>query len=243
MKLLILGANSDVAYYIAKKFAKSERSSLFMASRNQKLLAKKVEDLKIRYLVEVKALFFDATDYESHRNFYDSLDTKPDGVIICFGFLGDQKKAQRDFIESRQIIETNYLGAVNILEIIAEDFERRGHGLIIGISSVAGERGRKSNYIYGSAKGALTIYLSGLRNRLNKRNVRVITVLPGFIRTKMTENLDLPQKLIAEPEEVAEDIYQAYIKNKDVIYSKSFWKWIMLVIKMIPENLFKRTNI
>jgi decaprenylphospho-beta-D-erythro-pentofuranosid-2-ulose 2-reductase len=130
--------------------------------------------------------------------------------ITCGSVFGGQVKAQQDFAEAKRIIETNFLGAVSILETIAADFERRGHGFIIGLSSVAGERGRQSNYIYGSAKGALAIYLSGLRHRLWQRRVRVVTVLPGFIQTKMTEHLDLPERLTASPEEVAEDIFQAY---------------------------------
>jgi short-subunit dehydrogenase len=114
---------------------------------------------------------------------------------------------------------------------------------MIGISSVAGERGRQSNYIYGSAKGALSLYLSGLRNRLSRRSVHVMTVLPGFINTKMTAHLDLPEKLTARPEDVARDVYQAYIKNKNIVYSRWFWKWIMWVIKVIPENIFKKLNL
>ena len=117
------------------------------------------------------------------------------------------------------------------------------HGFIVGISSVAGERGRQSNYIYGAAKGALSVYLSGLRNRLHKDGVRVITVLPGFIRTKMTEHLDLPENLMAEPAEVAEDIYTAYKKGKEIIYTKWLWRWIMAIIKAIPETVFKRLKL
>jgi hypothetical protein len=161
-------------------------------------------------------------------------------VVLSFGYLGDQLKAEDEFKEAQNIIDSNFVGAVSILEPIAADFEKRGHGLIIGISSVAGERGRRSNYFYGAAKGALTIYLSGLRSRLSKRKIRVITVLPGFIQTKMTEHLELPERLSAKPEEVADDIYRAYKKGKDIIYTKWFWKWIMAVIKSIPEKIFKR---
>ncbi len=123
------------------------------------------------------------------------------------------------------------------------DFEKRNHDYIIGISSVAGERGRQSNYIYGSAKGSSSVYLSGLRNRLNKSNGNVITVLPGFIRTKMTENMDLPEKLMATPEEVAEYVYKAYRKSKDIVYTKWFWRLIMFIIKIIPEKIFKSMDL
>lgn len=243
MILLVLGANSDVAEALCAKFAQAEGASLYLASRDVELLEKKAKNLEIRYQVKAEARYFDAVDYASHGKFYESLDPKPDGVVMAFGYLGEQNDAQQDFGQARKIIETNFLGAVSILELIAADFEKRGHGFIIGISSVAGERGRQSNYIYGSAKGALTIYLSGLRNRLFKRNVRVITVLPGFVRTKMTESLKLPERLIAEPQEVAEDVYRAYKSGKDILYTKWFWRWIMMIICLIPERIFKRGNL
>jgi len=243
MQLLILGANSEVAEAVARKFAQMEKANVYLASRDLSLLQKQARDLEIRCQVKAQPLLFDAVDYAAHEEFYRSLDPKPEGVLLAFGYLGDQPKAQEDFREARRIIDTNFLGAVSILEIVAQDFARRGHGFIVGISSVAGERGRQSNYIYGAAKGALSIYLSGLRNRLHKHGVRVITVLPGFIRTKMTEHLDLPEKLMAEPAEVAEDIYTAYKKGKEIIYSKWLWRWIMAIIKAIPETVFKRLKL
>ena len=243
MNLLILGANSDVGQELAKLFAQNEHANIYMGSRKLYSLDKSCTDIKIRYKVEAEYLSFDATDYDSHNAFYEKLDPKPDGIVLAFGYLGDQQLAQQDFQEAREIIETNFLGAVSILEIIAADFARRNHGFIIVLSSVAGERGRQSKYIYGAAKGALTIYLSGLRNRLYKKNVRVISVLPGMIRTKMTDHLDLPDKLLAEPEEIAQDIYNGFKKGKDIIYTKWYWKWIMGVIKTIPEKVFKRMGL
>lgn len=243
MHLLILGANSDVALALARKFAEAEKAHITLASRNQDLLRKKAQDLAIRYQVPAIPRFFDADDCKSHAGFYQSLDPKPDGVILAFGYLGDQQKAQQDFEEAAKMVKTNFLDAVSILEVIAADFQRRGHGFIIGISSVAGERGRQSNAIYGASKAGLTAYLSGLRNRLHRHNVRVMTVLPGFVRTKMTEHLDLPERLLAEPAEAAEDIYGAYRKKRDVVYTKWFWKWIMHIIRLIPEPLFKRLKL
>lgn len=243
MYALILGANSDMAEAIAARFAREEGANLYLASRNTEQLERKAADSNIRYGVEAKALHFDATDYSSHRSFYDGLDPKPDIIVAAFGLLGNQGEAQRDFEHARRVVETNYLGAVSILEIAAEDFEKRGHGCIIGLSSVAGQRGRQSNYIYGSAKGAFSVYLSGLRHRLFKRNVRVMTVLPGFARTKMTESMQLPQRLTAEPEDVAADVHRGYKKGKDVIYTRWLWKWIMMVIVHLPEGLFKRSNL
>jgi decaprenylphospho-beta-D-erythro-pentofuranosid-2-ulose 2-reductase len=243
MNLLILGANSDLACALARQFAAGERANLILASRDVELLAKKARDLEIRHEVTARALAFDATEPATHPAFYEALDPKPDGVIAAFGYLGDQNRAQSDYAEAHRIIQTNFTGAVSILEIVAADFQRRGRGFIIGIGSVAGERGRQSNYVYGAAKGALSIYLSGLRNRLSKHRVRVITVLPGFIRTKMTRSLPLPGLLTAAPEQAAADIYRAYGKSRDVVYTRWFWRWIMAVIKAIPEPLFKRLSL
>ncbi|MBW1836750.1 MAG: SDR family oxidoreductase [Deltaproteobacteria bacterium] len=240
MNLLILGANSEIAYAIGKKFVHYEKANLYLASRDIELLQKKVKDIQVRSNVNAQALFFDALDYTSHQSFYSGLGIQPDGVVLAFGYFGDQKEAQQDFKKARHIIEANFTGAASILEVIATDFEQRQQGFIIGISSVAGDRGRQSNYIYGSAKGALTIYLAGLRNRLHKSNVQVITVLPGYARTKMTAQMELPEILLAEPDEVAEDVYNAYRKGKDIIYTKWFWRVIMFLIKITPEKIFKR---
>ena len=243
MNLLILGANSDLADAVARQFAAGAKADLLLASRDVALLKKKARDIEIRHDVTARALAFDAADTATHQAFYEALDPKPDGVIAAFGYLGDQNRAQSDFAEAHKIIQTNFTGAVSILEIVAADFQRRGQGFIVGIGSVAGERGRQSNYFYGAAKGALGIYLSGLRNRLNKHRVRVITVLPGFMRTKMTQSLALPGLLTAAPEQAAADIYRAYCKSRDVVYTRWFWRWIMAVIKAIPEPLFKRLSL
>ncbi len=243
MRLLILGANSDIALAAAAGFAQGLEADLILASRNVKRLEKKARDLELRFRGRAEAVFFDALDYDSHQAFYDSLDPKPDAVLLAFGHGGNQKKAQSDFEEGRRIVETNYLGAVSILEIIAADMESRGQGTIMAVSSVAGERGRKTNYAYGSSKAALTAYLSGLRNRLFDKGVRVITILPGFVRTKMTEGMDLPEKLTAAPEKVAGDIFRAYLRSKDVLYTPFIWRPIMALIKALPEFVFKRLNL
>ena len=130
-----------------------------------------------------------------------------------------------------------------MLNIIANDFENRKSGFIIGISSVSGERGRKSNYMYGAAKASFTAYLSGLRNRLHSSNISVLTVNPGFVDTKMTKGMDLPKILTTLPKDVAEDIYNAQQKGKDVLYTKWLWKWIMFFIRNIPEFKFKKMSI
>ncbi len=242
MRVLIAGANSDIAEALARKFATQEKAELYLASRDMERLEKKGRDMNLRYGVNVTALYLDITDYKSHSTFYNALNPKPDVVVAAFGYLGDQLTAQADFGEARAIIEVNYAGAVSLLEIVAADFEARGAGRIIGIGSVAGERGRQSNYIYGSAKAGFKTYLAGLRNRLTKSGGHVLTVLPGFVRTKMTEGLNLPEKLMGEPEQVADDIYRSFKRGGNVLYTPWFWCWIMMIIRSIPEFIFKRMS-
>jgi len=240
--ILIIGAKSDIAKATAREYAK-HGYNLYLAARNLDELKEFANDVTVRTQRTVKLVELDILDYKAHQSFYDKLDEKPLGVISAVGYLGDHEKAQSDFSEAKKIIDTNYTGVVSLFNIIADDFEKRRSGFMIGISSVAGDRGRKSNYIYGSAKAALTAYLSGLRNRLCDAQVNVLTVKPGFVSTKMTEDMDLPEKLTAQPEEVAEDIYTAQQKGKNVIYTKWIWKWLMVIIKMIPEWKFKGMSI
>ena len=186
---------------------------------------------------------FDAAQFATHQEFYTSLGLHPDIVVCAFGYLGDQTIAQTDWDECNQILTSNYSGAVSVLNLIANEMESRKSGVIVGISSVAGDRGRQSNYFYGSAKAGFTAYLSGLRNRLFKSNVHVVTVKPGFVATKMTEGLKLPPPLTAKPEQVALKIFKAVEKRKNVIYVLSLWRWIMLVITVIPESIFKKLKL
>jgi len=242
MNLLVLGANSDIAMAVAHVFAGQAGAAVCLASRDVQSLEKKARDIALRYQVKATALPFDALDFASHRAFYDGLDPKPDVVLLAFGTMPDQKAAERDFSLARHCLDVNFTGAMSILEIVAADFESKGRGCIIALSSPAGLRGRKTNYVYGAAKGALEVCLSGLRQRLFASGARVLTVLPGFVNTKMTEGMDLPQRLVAEPEEVAKDIYAAYVRNKDVVYSRWIWRWIMCIIRHVPERIFKRMN-
>lgn len=240
--LLVLGAKSDIAKAVTKKYAHSGYH-IYLAARKSSELNSFANDIAIRTGKTVKCIDFDILDYNSHDLFYHSLEIKPAGMILAVGYNGVQISAQKNFNESEKIISTNYTGAVSIINIIANDFEKRKHGFIIGISSVAGDRGRKNNYIYASAKAALSTYLSGLRNRLYDSNVTVLTVKPGFVHTKMTHGMSLPASLTAQPESVAEDIYKAQINNKNILYTMSIWRWIMLIIKFIPEWQFKKMNI
>jgi short-subunit dehydrogenase len=242
MRALIAGANSDIAEAIARKFAIQEKADLLLASRDMVLLEKKARDMALRYGVNATAHYLDITDYGSHSAFYNALDPKPDVVVTAFGYFGDQRAAQADFAEARAIIEVNYVGAVSLLEIVASDFETRGAGCIIGVGSVAGERGRQSNYIYGSSKAGFNTYLAGLRNRLMKSGGHVLTVLPGFVRTKMTGGLNLPETLVREPEQVANDIYRSFKRGGNIVYTPWFWRWIMMLVKYTPEFIFKRMS-
>jgi short-subunit dehydrogenase len=240
-QILILGASSDIAKALAHKFGQNGHN-LYLAGRNLEELNIEASNLQIRYGIKAKAFRFDALAYSSHQLFYSSLKPKPEGLIFAVGYLGDQKTAQKNFDEFKLILDTNFTGVVSICNLVANDYYQNKKGFIIGISSVAGERGRKSNYAYGSAKAALTTYLSGLRARMSTVGVPVITVKPGFVRTHMTAALDLPKLLTASPDEVAADIYQAWQKSKNQVYTKWFWRYIMLIIRFIPENIFKKLN-
>jgi len=240
--VLILGATSDMAVAIARQLA-IEGYSITLAARNTERLSALEGDLRVRHKAMVSSVMFDALDFDSHETFYYSLPEKPDIVICVFGLLGDQTLAQTDWAHAQQIIASNYTGAVSILNVAAEDFERRKKGVIVGISSVAGERGRQSNYIYGSAKAGFTAYLSGLRNRLYRHGVHVLTVKPGFVKTKMIENLPTPGVLTASPKQVALSISKAIRARKNTIYVLWMWQLIMFIIKAIPETVFKRLKL
>lgn len=240
--VLIVGAKSDIAKATARKYAKNGYD-LYLAARQSDSLEDLANDIKIRSDVDVQLKEFDIADFNSHEEFYNSLEPKPLGVIVVAGYMAEQKECESDFTKTLNTINVNYTGAVSLLNIVANDMEQNKNGFIVGVSSVAGDRGRKANYIYGSSKAAFTAYLSGLRNRLHESGVKVLTVKPGFVATKMTAGMDLPAKLTAQPEEVASDIFNAQQKGKDVLYTKGIWRVIMMIIKMIPEWKFKGMSI
>jgi NAD(P)-dependent dehydrogenase (short-subunit alcohol dehydrogenase family) len=162
-------------------------------------------------------------------------------VVLAFGYLGDQLAA-RDFSVGEKVIAANFTGAASILSHCANYFETLQRGFIIGISSVAGDRGRQSNYVYGAAKGALSLYLQGLRNRLFSSGVRVITIKPGFVDTAMTYGLP-GLFLVASPQDIGERIASTPNKKPDVVYLPWFWRYIMLIIQHVPEPIFKRLKL
>lgn len=240
--ILLLGANSDIGQELAIKYS-YEGYQIWLAGRDHERLEAVKTDLTIRHNMKADTFMFDATDYASHQSFYKSLPDTPEITICIFGYLGDQEKAQKEWSETSQIINTNYTGAVSILNIVAEDYVKKGIGTIVGISSVAGDRGRSSNYIYGSAKAGFTAYLSGLRNRMSKYGIHVMTVKPGFVNTRMTEHLNLPGPVTAQPQEVANAIFKGVRKKKNTLYVRWMWKWIMLIICSIPEFIFKKMKL
>lgn len=240
--VLILGASSDMAMAIARKFA-SEKFDIQLAARNTDNITSLQSDIVIRYQVQCSLHVFDATKFETHATFFQELVPKPEITVCVFGYMGDHQKAIGRQQEAMSIIHTNYTGAVSILNECANYYSAQKKGTIVGISSVAGERGRQSNYIYGSAKAGFTAFLSGLRNRLFKDNVHVVTVLPGFVYTRMTEELNLPKLLTAQPSEVGEAVYKAVLRKKNIIYVRWFWRYIMLIIKSIPEFIFKKLKL
>ena len=240
--VLLLGALSDIAKSTIHKFGENGYN-LQLAARNIDELQKLSDDLKIRYKIAINIYEFDILKTENHQNFIKNLKEIPSIIICAVGLLGEQKENEHDSKLRVKVLRTNYEGPVNIISDFANIFENRGYGTIVGISSVAGDRGRSSNYIYGSAKAGLTTFLSGLRNRLAKKNVHVLTVLPGPVNTKMISNLEKPGLLTANTSNVANDIYSAVLKKKNIIYSMKIWRVIMFIIKIIPEEIFKKLKI
>ena len=240
--VLILGATSDMALAIAKTFAKNNYG-VQLAARNAARLSGFKTDMQLRHNVTCTLHEFDALQFSTHKSFFEQLTPKPDVTVCVFGVMDEEELAFSDWNIAERMINSNYTGAVSILNIVAAFYQSQQKGSIAGISSVAGERGRQSKLIYGSTKAALTAYLDGLRNKLFKDNVHVVTVKPGFVYTKMTETLNLPGILTAQPAEVGEAVYKAVQKKKNIIYVRWMWRWIMLIIRNIPEFQFKKMKL
>jgi short-subunit dehydrogenase len=240
--VLILGATSAIASALAREFA-VHHFDLVLGGRDREELGALASDLSLRYGVRTRALFFDALDAPAHtaslRALFSELGNTLAGAVVCIGYLGDQVKGQGDWDEARLILETNLTGCVSALNILANHFERRRAGFICVISSVAGDRGRQSNYLYGAAKAGLSAYLQGLRNRLYPAAVKVLTVKPGFVDTRMTYGRR-GLFLVASPESVGKGIFRAIVKGQDVVYVPWFWRPMMLIVRSIPDAIFKR---
>ena len=234
--VLILGANSDVAKECILQYLESG-FSIIAASRNLDSLQSFVTTNKIDSS-KIILSYFDASDFSSHQKFYDDLPTKPNIVIYAAGFLVENQKALHDFESAKQMMEVNYMGAVSILNIIAMDESNKSLERIIGLSSLSGVRGRKSNFIYGSTKSAFTQYLAGLRQELSSRNIIVNVLVSGYINTKINAGLDLNKNLLMEPAYVAKYIVNA--GNSFSIVPNFKWKMIYYILKILPENLVSK---
>lgn|SRR5487761_13228 len=243
--VLILGAASGIGKALASGLARLQHD-LILGGRDLDELDAQARDLAIRYGVSTEIFQFDALSplslspslpamLEKHG---DSLE----GAILCVGYLGTLERAESDPEEAKRVLDTNFTGCVTALQAVARHFAARRRGYICAVSSVAGDRGRQSNIIYCAAKGGLSIYLQGLRNRLHHYGVQVITVKPGFVDTAMTYGRP-GLFLVSSPQAVAEGILKAIRKKKDVVYVPRFWRGVMLAVRLIPEPVFKRMRL
>ncbi len=243
-RTLIIGANSAIARATARLFAE-EGDALFLVARNEDKLRATAEDLRVRGAGMVFTECCDGLDYDQHPTLINSAIHTLGGldlVLIAHGTLPDQPACQISFDLIREGFETNALSAISLVTHLANYFESMQQGTIVVITSVAGDRGRQSNYVYGAAKGALSLFLQGLRNRLHKSGVKVITVKPGFVDTPMTASFK-KGPLWASPNQIATRICKAITRQENVVYAPWFWRAIMLVIRLIPEALFKRLSL
>ena len=239
--VLIVGAKSDIGGALAKQYA-LHGYNLYLAARGRQDLEPIASGLRQEYGIDVQTFELDILLFDTFHEFYRKLEPKPVGVISTVGYLGDQSLAEHNGSEAKKIIDTNFTGVALLLELVAEDLSLRKTGFIVGISSVAGERGRKTNYYYGSAKAGLSAFLSGLRNRLSRNGVQVLTVKLGFVRTRMTAGLKLPGALTLSAEDAAKRIFVEQQRQKDVVYISGLWRLVMLVIRCLPEKIFKRLD-
>lgn len=241
--VLILGPTSAIARATAVAFAK-QQYNIYLAGRDLEENSRIASDLTIRFNIKVYQGFFDAEKIDTHQAFFTNVLNETGGIVgivYAIGYMTDSA-AMRNTQQLQRITTINFTAAASILSISADYFESQNNGFIIGISSVAGDRGRQSNYPYGAAKGALSIFLQGLRNRLTPSNVRVITIKPGFVDTAMT--FGLPGLfLVASPDKVGMVIANTINKKKDIVYVPWFWRYIMLIIKSIPEFIFKKLKL
>jgi decaprenylphospho-beta-D-erythro-pentofuranosid-2-ulose 2-reductase len=241
--LLVLGGSSDIGRACGLRFAAAGWRVL-LAGRDLRALRREADDIGARTDATVSIHALDILEPGSFEAFADGLPGLPDAVLCVIGFLGTQRLAETDIGHASSVIRSNFEGPALILSVFAERLAVRGTGTIIGVSSVAGERGRATNYVYGAGKSGFTTFLSGLRNRFGKTEIRVITILPGFVRTRMTKGMALPSVLTAEAKQVAEAIFRAVVeKPRDVVYVKSVWRVIMVAIKALPEAIFRKLRI
>jgi decaprenylphospho-beta-D-erythro-pentofuranosid-2-ulose 2-reductase len=242
-KVLILGATSPIARALALRFA-SDGARLYLAARDADEARRVAEDVSVRGGLPALSGTFDASDFASHDEFIRHAAGQLgglDGVVVCFGTLGDEDAAQTDPVAALATLNQNFNGAVSLMTLSARHLEQQRSGFIIVIGSVAGERGRARNYVYGSAKGALATFTQGLRGRLARAGVHVMTVKLGTVDTRMTWGRE-GAMLTISPTKAADLIFTAYRKRAEVVYVPWFWRAIMGMVRAIPESRFKRLN-
>jgi decaprenylphospho-beta-D-erythro-pentofuranosid-2-ulose 2-reductase len=244
--VLIVGATSAVAQAVARRLVR-RGWNLFLAARDVAALEALAADLRVRGGTQVVTGRFEAGGVAPSETWTAAVGAFPrglDGILVCHGYLPDERAGLLGSDEIRRTIEVNFTSVAVLLGAAAEYFADRRRGFIAAISSVAGDRGRQSNFCYGAAKAGLTAYLSGLRNRLHPRNVHVLTIKPGIIDSPMTRGIEVgPKPLVATPDRVAADIERAILRRRDTVTTPWFWRPIMGVIKAIPERIFKRMKL
>ncbi len=240
--VLIIGATSGIAEAVARCYAE-QHAKLFLVARNSSKLHAIAADLIARGAKDVQTFVMDANDSDFIPQMVDTVWEVfefIDVALVAHGTLPNQGQSETDIPYAISEFRTNAESVIACLIGLSGHFESQGKGVMAVIGSVAGDRGRASNFFYGAAKAAVDTYASGLRARLYKSGVHVLTIKPGFVATSMTAELDLPERLTTSPENVARDIQRAITKRKDVLYTPWFWKWIMLIIRWIPAEIFKR---
>jgi len=243
MKVLVLGATSAIAIATARKLT-NRGASFYLVARTASKLEAVASDLETRGGTVVGVRVMDLDDTAGHPEMLAAAVEalgEIDLALIAHGVLGNQEQAQADYTAAEAILATNFLSAVSLSTWLANYFVEREAGVLAVISSVAGDRGRKSNYVYGASKGALNIFLDGLRNRIDREGVQVLTIRPGFVATPMTAHL--PQgPLFAQPDQIAAGILKAIARRKDNVYLPPIWALIMLLVRSIPQSIFKKMN-
>ena len=240
---LVLGGSSSVARAFARA-AGAQGADILLAGRDLDDLQRTAADVALRTGCRAEAVRFDAEATDEHPAFVEAcLKHAQDlDVFLLFGSMPDQSAIDRDFDLALQTVAVNYVGAMSVLSRLAPHLERQGEGRIVVLSSVAGDRGRPKNYVYGSAKGGLNLYLQGLRARLASHNVSVTTIKAGFLDTDMSYGMP-GLFLVASPAACAEACLKLSAKGKEIAYFPAFWWIIMTIIKSIPERIFKRLDI
>lgn len=239
--ILIIGAGSAIAAATARLYAE-QHYRLYLTARNEEQLALQSQDLLLRGASSVDYSLLDVTNFDQHdatiERAVESLGSI-DTVLICHGSLPDQSKCEASFEAALQEINTNAVSVISLVTRLANRLAAQGRGCIAVITSVAGDRGRQSNYVYGSAKGMVSLFLQGLRGRLLKSNVQVVDIKPGFVDSPMTEAF-AKGPLWSSPERIAQSIVKGIRNKHHTVYAPGYWRAIMFVVRAIPETVFKR---